>query len=274
MRKNNKLKYGGHSRPSPLLNEDSASNLESFLETPYGEHSRPAPLSPDIWKPHIYVYDKNNAENTIVQGTPSEYVLVTTQDSNLAGKTFFQNGDIQLYVDYTNAIKDELHKDKLRAFGIQMNESYIKQQQEKERQEKMTADSKNSKQINSVGDIIVKDSLPLIGDSLQILVGGVGTTITLGLNQDVKDFTDEAVTNWAGKYTDLIEDTTTLTKDLYIDPMVDGEWLTLLNNAMVNLGETMDVITGTTAIKYMVQNGVLTSDMNWKTEGITIDLEV
>ena len=95
MSKNNKLKYGRHSRPSPLLNEDSASNLgssygihsrpspllnensasnlESFLETPYGEHSRPAPLSPDIWKPHIYVYDKNNAENTIVQGTPSEY---------------------------------------------------------------------------------------------------------------------------------------------------------------------------------------------------------
>ena len=266
--------YGRHSRPSPLLNEDSASNLESFLETPYGEHSRPAPLSPDIWKPHIYVYDKNNAENTIVQGTPSEYVLVTTQDSNLAGKTFFQNGDIQLYVDYTNAIKDELHKDKLRAFGIQMNESYIKQQQEKERQEKMTADSKNSKQINSVGDIIVKDSLPLIGDSLQILVGGVGTTITLGLNQDVKDFTDEAVTNWAGKYTDLIEDTTTLTKDLYIDPMVDGEWLTSLNNAMVNLGETMDIITGTTAIKYMVQNGVFTSDVNWNTQGLTIDLDV
>ena len=124
--------YGIHSRPSPLLNENSASNLESFLETPYGEHSRPAPLSPDIWKPHIYVYDKNNAENTIVQGTPSAYVLVTTQDSNLAGKTFFQNGDIQLYVDYTDAIKDELQKDNLRAFGIQMNESYIKQQQEKE----------------------------------------------------------------------------------------------------------------------------------------------
>ena len=205
--------YGIHSRPSPLLNENSASNLESFLETPYGEHSRPAPLSPDIWKPHIYVYDKNNAENTIVQGTPSEYVLVTTQDSNLAGKTFFQNGNIQLYVDYTDAIKDELQKDNLRAFGIKMNESYIKQQQEKERQEKMTADSRNSKQINSVGDILVKDSLPQLGYALQLLAGSAGTVATLGLNQDVKDFTAEAAKGWVGKYTDTIEDTTNLVKD-------------------------------------------------------------
>ena len=48
MSKKNKVKYERHSRPSPLLNENSASSLESFLETPYGEHSRPAPLSPDI----------------------------------------------------------------------------------------------------------------------------------------------------------------------------------------------------------------------------------
>ena len=281
MSKKNKVKYERHSRPSPLLNEKHSSPSPSPSSSPsplfnerhsrpsplLNEHSRPSPLlneksmptfdsNSEAWKPRIYVYDKTNKEDTIVQGTPSEYVLVTTQDSNLAGKAFFQNGNTRVYADNATDIKDELTRNKLRAFGIQMNKIYTEQQQEKERQERLTADSKNSKQINSVGDILVKDSLPQLGYALQMLAGGIGTAVTLGLNQDVKDFTEEAAKGWIGKYTDTIEDATNLAKDLYIDPMADGEWLTLLNNAMVNLGETMDTITGTAYIKYEAQKRV------------------
>ena len=272
MSKNKKLKYEGHSRPSPLLNE----------ELKYERHSRPSPLlneksmptfdsSSEAWKPRIYVYDRTNKENTIVQGTPSEYVLVTTQDSNLAGKAFFQDGSTRVYVDNATDIKDELSKDKLRAFGIQMNKVYTEQQQEKERQERITADSKNSKQINSVGDILVKDSLPQLGYALQLLTGSVWNAATLGLSPHARDFTEEAAKGWVGKYTDTIEDTTHLVKDLYIDPVADGEWLTLLNNAMVNLGETMDVITGTAAAKYMLQNDAFTSDVDGYTKHLISD---
>ena len=220
--------------------------------------------------PHIYVYDTSVEENKIVQYTP-HYILQATHDSNLAGEAFFQRDKTQIYAKSATDIKDELTRNKLVAFGIQMNKAYTEQRQEKEKQEKMTADSKNSKQINSVGDILVKDSLPQLGYALQMLAGGVGTAVTLGLNQDVKDFTEEAAKGWIGKYTDTIEDTTTLTKDLYIDPTVDGEWLTLLNNAMVNLGETMDVITGTAATKYMLQNDAFTSDMGGYTERLMTD---
>ena len=183
----------------------------------------------------------------------SDYTLITTKDSNLAGQAFYvdKNNGIRHYVKDSSDFTQDA-KDKLGAFGIQMNKVYTTQQQEKERQERITADSRNSKQINSVGDILVKDSLPQLGYALQTLAGGIGTVFTLGLNQDVKDFTAEAATNWAGKYTDTIDDTVTMTKDLYIDPVADGEWLTLLNNAMVNLGETMVVITCTAAKKYML----------------------
>ena len=68
-----------------------------------------------------------------------------------------------------------------------------------------------------------------------------------------------------------MDDTTDLVKDLYIDPTVDKEWLTLLNNAMVNLGETMDVITGTAATKYMLQNDAFTSDIGGYTERLMTD---
>ena len=249
--------YGRHSRPSPLLNENSGPGLESFLESPYGGHSRPAPLPPDILKPHIYVYDKNNAENTVVQGASSKYVLVTTQDSNLAGKAFFQKKDTRVYANNTSSITQD-HKNKLSAFGIKMNQFYTAQQKEKEKQERMFADTNNSKQINSVGDVLVKDTLPQIGDALQTIAGGIGTAFTLGLNQDVKDFTVESAKDFAGKFTDTVEDVTSLTKDLYIDPLVDKQWLTVLNNALVNMGETMDVMTGTSAVKYMLQNDVFT----------------
>ena len=220
--------------------------------------------------PHIYVYDTSVKENKIVQYTP-HYILHATHDSNLAGEAFFQRNKTQIYVKSATDIEDELTRNKLVAFGIQMNKAYTEQRQEKERQEKMTADSKNSKQINSVGDILVKDSLPQLGYALQMLVGSVGYAATLGLSQDVKDFTAEAAKGWFGKYTDTIEDTTNLTKDLYIDPMVDGEWLTLLSNTMVNLGETMDVVTGTAAAKYMLQNDDFTSDMGGYTERLMTD---
>ena len=207
--------------------------------------------------PHIYVYDSSRKDNTVLATNTPGYVLVTTQDSNLAGKAFFQKKDTRVYANNTSSITQD-YKNKLSAFGIKMNQSYIAQQKEKERQEKMFADTSNSKQINSVGDVLVKDTLPQIGDALQTVAGGIGTVFTLGLNQDVKDFTAESAKDFAGKFTDTVEDVTHLTKDLYIDPLVDKQWLTVLNNALVNMGETMDVVTGTSAVKYMLQNDVFT----------------
>ena len=87
-------------------------------------------------KPHIYVYDTSVEENKIVQYTP-HYILQATHDSNLAGEAFFQRNKTQIYAKSATDIKDELTRNKLVAFGIQMNKAYREQRQEKESLEKL-----------------------------------------------------------------------------------------------------------------------------------------
>ena len=115
-------------------------NYSKPYESPFAEDARP----------YIYVYDKNRDDDTVLMRDTSDYTLITTKDSNLAGQAFYvdKNNGIRHYVKDSSDFTQDA-KDKLGAFGIQMNKTYTTQQQEKKRQEKMTADSKNSKQINS-----------------------------------------------------------------------------------------------------------------------------
>ena len=144
-------------------------NYSKPYESPFAEDARP----------YIYVYDKNKDDDTVLMRDTSDYTLITTKDSNLAGQAFYvdKTNGIRHYVKDSSDFTQDL-KDKLGAFGIQMNKAYTTQQQKKERQERITADSRNSKQINSVGDILVKDSLPQLGYALQTLAGGIGTVFT------------------------------------------------------------------------------------------------
>ena len=244
MSKNKKVKYEKHSRPSPLLNEKSMPTLNS---------------SSEAWKPHIYVYDANRPEGDIVSLTKAKvpYVLQTTQDANLAGKTFVLSAKgKRVLTANIPAISD--YNTKLFNFGKKMNDTYARMQASKDEAKRKVFDTDNAKQVNSLGDIIVKDVAPTVGNFLKM---ALGSATPLGrFIPAVKEWTDEGTKGVVEHGKDTGVDTWNMVKEGVIDPVSDGDFLAALSNTLTNLGETMDVITGTAGTKPVLQSKVYGTD--------------
>ena len=75
-------------------NRSYAEIIASLPENYYKPYE--SPFAKDA-RPYIYVYDKNKDDDTVLMRDTSDYTLITTKDSNLAGQAF--------YVDKTNGIR-------------------------------------------------------------------------------------------------------------------------------------------------------------------------
>ena len=241
MSKNKKVKYEKHSRPSPLLNEKSMPTLDS---------------SSEAWKPHIYVYDANKPEGDIVSLTKDKvpYVLQTTQDANLAGKPFVLSAKGKRVLTANIPAITSDYNTKLFNFGKKMNDTYVRMQASKDEAKRKVFDTNNAKQVNSLGDIIVKDVAPTVGNFLKM---ALGSATPLGrFIPAVKEWTDEGTKGVVKHGKDTGVDTWNMVKEGVIDPVSDGDFLAALSNTLTNLGETMDVITGTAGTKPVLQSKV------------------
>ena len=224
-------------------------------------YSKPykSPFAEDA-RPHIYVYDANKPEGAIVSLTKDKvpYVLQTTQDANLAGKTFVLSAKGK-HVLTTNipAITSD-YNTKLFNFGKKMNDTYARMQASKDEAKRKVFDTDNAKQVNSLGDIIVKDVAPTVGNFLKM---ALGSATPLGrFIPAVKEWTDEGTKGVVEHGKDTGVDTWNMVKEGVIDPVSDGDFLAALSNTLTNLGETMDVITGTAGTKPVLQSKVYGTD--------------
>lgn len=217
-------------------------------------HAEPKPFNSVT--PYIYVYDNNKEEHTTVSLTNAPnlpYVLQTTKDANLAGKAFTINekGSRTLMSDNPNITLD--YYDKIRTFGAKVNNTYARMQEPKDEAERKVFDTDDAKQVNSLGDIVVKDAAPTVGNLLKVILS---STPGVNLIPAVREWGQEGFEGVIEHGKDTGVDTWNMVKEGVIDPVSDGDFLAVFSNALTNLGETMDVVTGTSGTKPVLQSKV------------------
>lgn len=210
--------------------------------------------------PHIYVYDANKPEGAIVSLTKDKvpYVLQTTQDANLAGKPFVLSTKGKRVLTANIPTINPDYNTKLFDFGKKMNDTYARMQEPKDEAKRKVFDTNNPKQVNSIGDIVVKDIAPTVGNFLKM---ALGSAVPFGrFIPAVKEWTDEGTEGVIEHGKDTGIDTWNMIKEGNIDPVLDGDFLAVFSNALTNLGETMDVLTGTAGTKPILQSKVYGTD--------------